>query len=294
MNEANMFPPRFDYQFYVKDKSFLTSPEDALRHFKTIGLNSGLEGSPACNQGYFVNLIKGLNPQSILEIGPGCSPKLQGNNVYYFDVKSEEELRKRYRGEPGYNNIPDKIHFTDNDGNLNSINRKFDVVFSSHMIEHSFDLIDHINSVASLLNENGHYFIIAPNKNYTFDYFKPVSLPEDVMAHHFSCGNNPALSLRTVLLEKCRRAHNSPQRHWAGDHGEPMIDHKDVLNAIKNFGVIANDPIARSGFHSWIFTDESFAQLINGLHELNQIAMKLLEYYNTPLGSCSFTAILKR
>jgi hypothetical protein len=31
-----MLPPRLDVEFYVKDKDFLTSKEEAIAHFKNI------------------------------------------------------------------------------------------------------------------------------------------------------------------------------------------------------------------------------------------------------------------
>lgn len=45
---------------------------------------------------------------------------------------------------------------------------KFDVVFSSHMIEHSLDLIGHLNQVKSLLKPGGCYFFIAQDHDFTF------------------------------------------------------------------------------------------------------------------------------
>ncbi len=289
-----MIPSRFDYDFYIKDKDFLTSYEEAIAHFETIGRHAGIAGSPACDQGYFVRLINRLQPSSILEIGPGCSPKIRGSNVYYFDVKSEEDLRSRYAGEPGYENIPEKIHYTHDDGDLRSINRKFDVVFSSHMIEHSLGLIDHLASVESLLNPGGYYFIIAPNKKYTFDYFKPLSQSEDVLAHHLGCCGESTLPMRSVLMEKCRRTHNDIAKHWSGDHGKPEFDSENIIRAVESFERINENPIARSGFHNWIFTDQSFSELIRELQELKMISLKLKACYNTPFGSCSFNAILGR
>lgn len=294
MKSPDVLSPSFDYEFYVQDKAYLASESEALAHFKEVGFHEGLAGSPACNQGYFIRMIDRLQPASILELGPGCSPKMRGPNVFYFDVKSEDDLRSRYAGEPGYDNIPEKIHFTDDDGDLRTINQTFDVVFSSHMIEHSLDLIEHINGVEALLNPGGHYFIIAPNKNYTFDYFKPVSVVEDVVAHHFACEAEPSLSMRAVLMEKCRRTHNDAGRHWSGDHGDVPFDAKSIMDAARNFDRINRNPIARSGFHSWIFCDQSFPDLVGKLYELSLISLKLDACYNTPYGSCSFNAVMRR
>lgn len=241
-----------------------------------------------------LNYLRNLQPEKILEIGPGCAPKLKGSNVFYFDVKSREELQQRYKNDPGFHKLPEEIHYVDKTGCLRNIGDKFDIVFSSHAIEHSLDLIDHLNDVESILDENGQYVVVAPNKDFTFDYFKPVSVVEDVLARHFGGSGATSLSLRAVLLETHRRTHNSPARHWANDHGEMCFDKRSILNSIARFDDIVSNSVALSGYHNWIFTKESFVEIINTLHELELIPLRVCASYNTPFGGMSFSAILGR
>lgn len=290
---ALKLPPRLDYRFYTKDKKFLRNKKEAEAHFDSVGLTKGLAGSMACNTGNFIRLIKSLKPESILEIGPGNAPKLTGPNVFYFDVKSREDLQNRYAADSGRRNIPEKIHYVNSSGELGIIGRKFDVVFSSHMIEHSLDLIEHLNQVESLLNPGGYYFVIAPNKDFTFDYFKPKSVAEDVISHHIACKGRPGLSLRALLLESCRRTHNDAMKHWSGDHGELELNADPINWVSENFNEINKDHIARSGYHSWFFTDRSFMNLIRELNQQKLISLELEACYNTLFGTCSFNAILK-
>lgn len=287
-------PLSFDYEFYKKDKPFLQSKEEANKHFETVGRRQGLKGSPACDQGYLLNYIRNLHPEGILEIGPGCAPKFKGANVRCFDVKSKEELQQRYKNDPRLNQIPDEIHYVDKTGSLKSIKDKFDVVFSSHAIEHTLDLIDHLNEVESVLHENGLYLVVVPNKNFTFDYFKPISVIEDVLAKHFDNSQTRSFSLRSMLLEVNRRTHNSPAQHWANDHGELSFSKQNILAAITRFESTANNSLAASGYHNWIFTEESFIEIVNRLHELELISLKVHESYNTPFGGMSFSAILRK
>ena len=287
-------PASFDCDFYRNDKPYLRSDDDARDHFLAVGRRSGLKGSPACDLGYLLNFIRNLNPGKMLEIGPGCSPKLKGENVYYFDVKSKEELDDRYHSEPGGNGVPEKIHYVDGSGNLGIISDKFDVVFSSHAIEHVLDLVNHLTDVENILEPGGVYVVVAPNKNFTFDYFKPISVVEDVIANHFDGRRASPNALRSVLLEELRRAHNDPARHWAGDHGEPSFEKLRALSSIGRFEDIASNDVQISGYHKWIFTDESFVELVNALNELDLISLKVHEYYNTPFGGMSFSAVLGR
>lgn len=158
------------------------------------------------------------------------------------------------------------------------------------MIEHTFDLIEHINSVGDILRPSGHYFIIVPDKNYTFDYFKPVSTIEEVVDRHIMGPHK--LALKTVLLEKGRRTHNDAKRHWSGDHGEPTYDKEDILRAIRNFEQIRNNPISASGFHNWVFTHKSFAEVMKKLVDLGMITMRMEACFPTPVDTFSFNAIL--
>jgi SAM-dependent methyltransferase len=285
-------PPSFDSDFYRRDKPFLRSPAEARDHFVTIGKGEGLKGSPGCDQGYLLRFIRGLHPEKMLEIGPGCAPKLKGKNVRYFDVKSKEELQDRYKNDPGFAQIPEEIHYVDKAGSLKNIGERFDVVFSSHVIEHAIDLVAHLKEVETLLEENGLYVVVVPNKNFTFDFFKPVSVIEDVVTKHLS--PIKTLSLRSVLLEANRRTHNSAARHWANDHGQISLNKEGIRKSIAQFEKTAANGVAASGYHNWIFTEEAFVEIINGLYELELTSLKVQSSYNTPFGGLSFSAVLRR
>ena len=83
---------------------------------------------------------------SILEIGPFFNPVCVGENVAYFDILNQEELRARAM-EIGYkeaiNRIP-FINYVSPVGDLNIIHKKFDAIISCHAIEHQLDLIAHL------------------------------------------------------------------------------------------------------------------------------------------------------
>jgi SAM-dependent methyltransferase len=102
-----------------------------------------------------------------LEIGPLDSPRLRKEdcNVYYMDYSSTEEIKKRY--ENSYANL-DKIVEIDYPTHELSYSKatggkKFDSVFSSHCIEHTLDLIGHLQEVSSILKDGGRYVIIVPD-----------------------------------------------------------------------------------------------------------------------------------
>lgn len=285
-------PPSFDPVFYRKDKPFLRSSSEAQEHFLNIGKSRGIKGSPGCDQGVLLAAIRSLRPEKMIEIGPGCAPKLRGENVRYFDVKSKAELQSRYKDDPGLFQIPQEIHYVNKAGSLKDIAEKFDIAFSSHVIEHAADLVCHLNEVEALLDKNGLYVLVVPNKQFTFDYFKPVSIVEDVVARHFE--PIKTVPLRSILLEANRRTHNEPERHWENDHGSVCFNKHEMLKAIAMFGKTVQDSVAASGYHNWIFTDDSFVEIVQSLYEMNLISLKVKRAYNTPYGTMSFSVVLGR
>ncbi len=288
------FPARFEYEFYIKQNPAVSSREEAHEHFRTIGKAAGLKGSPGCDQGYFVRLIQHLKPSSILEIGPGGSPKLTGPNVFYFDVKTEAELRDRYKNEAGAASVPKTIHFVEKDGDLGIIDRTFDVIFSAHVIEHTPDLIAHLRQISDLLNDGGHYFLVVPNRKYTFDYFKANTSLEEVVATHIDPHGVDGHFLKIFLMEEFRRTHNTAQLHWDEAHGSASGIKDDLGNILKRLQSAIDRPVARSGYHRWFFDEDSFVQIIEGVYALGLSPLRLHECYNTMRNSLSFNAILSK
>ena len=73
--------------------------------------------------------------------------------------KRSQELNRPFPIE----NVP-FINYVDSKGDLKNINEKFDVILSCHSIEHQLDFIQHLQDVSTLLNDNGYYVIILPDK----------------------------------------------------------------------------------------------------------------------------------
>ncbi len=97
--------------------------------------------------------------QKTLEVGPYYTPILRSSTVKYFDVLDHAGLVKKANSDPSYFEqvsaasllqIP-TIHFVDPHGDMSNIEEKFDIVFSSHNIEHQVYLIKHLQQVSNIL-----------------------------------------------------------------------------------------------------------------------------------------------
>lgn len=168
----------------------------------------------------------------VLEIGPFDNAFFLGDAIKYFDVMNETELAElARRANRSYNRLPKKIHYVEPTGNLNIVNEKFDIVFTSHVIEHQPDLVRHLQNVERILNDGGLYILFIPDKRYCFDYFRPSTFISDVLAAFL---NKQSLhSAKSRMEATCMSTHNDAARHWNGDHGYIEITKEKFDKAVE-------------------------------------------------------------
>lgn len=214
---------------------------------------------------------------------------MSGENVKYFDIFAKEELEKRAR-EIGYDyeNIP-TIDFVEPSGDLSIIKEKFDVIISSHNIEHCLDLIAHLQHIEKLLSEDGKYILIIPDKRYTFDHYLPLTTIDQIVASNYNKRDNH--SLLSMIQHRALTTHNNPIQHW--NRQSRFHKQKDILVRIKE--AIAEWEEESSHYidvHAWYFVPESFRQNISFLNEMNYISLAPERVYATPRGRAEFVAVL--
>jgi hypothetical protein len=233
----------------------------------------------------FINLLD--RNANILEVGPYYTPVLKGTNVKYFDVLDKKGLlEKATIDKLDPSNIPN-IDYVESTGDMQIIKEKFNVVFSSHNIEHQVDLIRHLNQVADVLNNGGQFFLFIPDKRYCFDHFIPETPLSEVIAIHELAPQ--VHSLQTVIAMECETTHNDSARHWKGDHIDTQKDMSCYKRAIEKFTASNGNYI---DCHKWRFTPQSFEMIVNSLYDMGLIKLKVRKVYCTPLNSHEFCAIL--
>jgi SAM-dependent methyltransferase len=285
------FPPEFDANIYKKLYKNIAYYDDAslLSHYENQGKKEGKRAFCLENRLDFVDLIP--RDKSVLELGPFFRPLMSGKNVSYFDILDKEALvlRAKALGFPSEaSNCPD-IHFVSSTGDLSIVNEKFDFVLSSHVIEHQPNLVGHLKQVENILKPNGHYFLMAPDRRYTFDYFIPESNIAQVITAYLD--NKKLHSLCSILEQTGLTTHNDSQQHWKGEHGEEnlsIISQKirDKLAAQATDGYV--------DVHAWYFTPDSFRKIMTILNLLAYTQFKIERIYNTLYGTNEFWVILKK
>jgi SAM-dependent methyltransferase len=274
------------YRSVNPDLAHMTDGE-VRAHYKTYGREEGRTSNRLRDRNDFATLIPSI--ANVLEIGPFCNPLLRGPNVSYFDVLSQDELiaRARLIGlDPS--GVPYIEHVSPT-SDLSIVNRHFDVVVSSHCIEHQPDLVGHLQDVGRLLSQGGAYFVLVPDKRYCFDHFIPESnLAEIMVAQH---ERRKVHTLRSLIEHRALITHNDSLRHWQGDHGVMFESVEWRLQA-----ALREFDDAKSGYidvHAWYFTPDSASAILAALEEMRLNPMTVHRVYATRFGANEFWMILR-
>ena len=260
--------------------------DEAVRaHFHAYGRDEGRAASDAAFRQVFVGLID--SDQSLLEIGPFCQPVFEGPNVRYLDILDADALKGR--GEAigmDVGRCPRTIHYTR--GLAEAAGANFDVIFSSHNLEHQPDLIGHLNEAAAALAAGGVYAMLIPDKRYCFDHFLPETTVAEVLEAHVEGRTRHAA--RHVVEHMAMTTHNDSAAHWRGEHGERSIGTDGRLSqAVAAINAANGDYI---DVHAWKFTPQIFREITSALTAMGVCRLKPLRVYDTPHGSNEFSAVM--
>jgi len=281
-------PPPIDPDTYRASDPALGKLDDeaAIAHYRAHGLDKGVVASPLALRENLLLFIE--DDISLLEIGPFDNPLKRGPGVEYLDVLDADQLRARAGETRGSATaVPDLIHHV---GDLDSVDRSYDAVLSSHAIEHQPDLVRHLQQVERILNPGGGYFLIIPDKCYCFDHFLPESTIADVMQAHQE--QRRIHTLKSVIEHRALTVHNAHRRHWLGEHGNPERNRAARVKA-----ALEEYAAADGGYidvHAWYFTPPSFHAIVTNLRELGLIGLEVGGVYHTARDRNEFCAILKK
>lgn len=216
----------------------------------------------------------------ILEIGGGYNPrfvKSEYANAYHLDHCTTEELRSKYAGDPSVAHLGGRIQQVDfvADGvpmeTVIPAGLKFDVVYSSHAIEHQVDLIGHLKSVETLLVRGGRYIAVIPDYRCCFDVLRFPTVAGDVIAVHLEKHQLHRRKqvfdgfARTISINPGRKVHRP-------DLAAARFEHK-LDSAWKATLECERAGASYVDVHAWVFSPESFELLLIELYMLGLVSL---------------------
>ncbi len=162
-----------------------------------------------------------------LEIGALHSPTPVPAHAHcrYVDRKPTSELRREYSEKADLDLV--EIDVVDDGEVLGTVPAESqDFIIANHFLEHCEDPIGTIGNHLSKLKPEGMLFYAVPDKRYTFDFRRPVTTLEHMIADH---ENGPAGSRRGHYEEWTRLTPNPIEGQsievfegWAEDHAREL------------------------------------------------------------------------
>lgn len=291
------FPPDFDIEYYKRTyPELLGLPEEVVReHYRRYaeerGLSVCLYDKSEKLRGIMAQIVNETDAK-ILEIGPYDYPACIGEHVKYFDIHDSVTLKELALKE-GRNkkNTPAKIDYVEPHGDLSIVKETFNIVFSSHCIEHQPDLVRHLKNVENILEENGLYILVIPDHRYCFDHFRKASTLYEIIEAYFEKRTHH--TFKSVMEYNCVHAHNNSILHWVGNHGENKLDEEKFRKTYELYEKsLAADEYVDA--HAWCLTPKTFVEIITDLNKLGMINFEIERHCHTVWGRFEFVVILKK
>jgi len=228
-----------------------------------------------------------------LEIGPSHRPvaaKRDGFNVRILDHLDAASLRDKYASHGVDTAAIEEVDYVWNGQPLDELvaGGRFAWIIASHVIEHVPDLVGFLNACERILAPGGVLALAVPDKRYCFDCERENSSIGRVIDVAYAQSTNHSPGTAAEYFLKVRR--KGGQIAWDERHTgalEPVHGLQDALHAMAK---------VREGhyldLHAWVFTPDSFRQIIRDLHDLRLIELQE-KYFHTTRGCEFFVTLVK-
>ena len=239
-------------------------------------------------------------PIKVLEIGPGDNPtvlppKQDRGRVKYFEVFDAPEIARRALevNHRPFQNTPEKIDYVSPTGDLSIIKETFDIVFSSHSIEHQMNLIKHLQAVERLLNDGGLFVLVIPDKRYCYDHFRQETTISTVLDRYFR--NVEFRPFEDFIDVRMHVTHNNAIQHWFGIHGniDDHFTHENFDKYCREYQK-SRDANEYIDAHSLRLTPRAFERIVNYVHQMGLTRLAMYRLCHTVWGRFEFSAVLKK
>lgn len=269
---------------------------DATRkHYIYYGSQEGRHASPYSTRESFGDYIQSYVSSKILEIGPFTRPLVKGPNVKYADTYDTMTLKQRATN---FGMNPDDVCDVDYvipEMSLTAITDKFDIVVTSHNIEHQPNFIKHLNEVYDILNPGGKFCLVIPDHRFCFDANMPLTNIGDILDAYYS--DRKLHTLKNLIQHYTYKVHNDAKEHWQY-YNSNMRSLYQPTDAIKVMNTLIKYANADKEFyldaHAWYFTPWNFSDIINCLMKLELIKFNRIMCNGTVENNQEFTVILEK
>jgi len=174
----------------------------------------------------------------------------------------------------------------------NGPRRTFDFALASHVVSYAPDLIGFLNDLTGILRPHGLICLAIPDRRYTSDYFRRVTVLADVIDAHLRQLRRP--SIRHLLDHLANEVEWPTVSAWAGGlHRERLTSTRSLQEAMR-LAALAVTSDAYPDCRCHVFTPHSFFQLLGGCFELGLLTLEVAQVWPTTPGESEFFVVLRR
>lgn len=235
---------------------------------------------PICGMGRENKILHSIDKNKKgLEIGPShrpIAPKKDGYNVKIVDHMDRDGLRQKYRNHGIDIDAIEDVDFVWSGQKLSElITEKFDWIIASHVIEHTPDLVGFLSECELLLNDVGVLSLAVPDKRYCFDHFRELTS----LARVIDSIGNKIHTKGSVAEYYLKVVKKNGHIAWDRDMDGLFENVHCVGDAIEGMKKVSNGEYI--DVHSWVFTPDSFRDIIADLKNLGFINLIEEEFFDT-------------
>lgn len=237
----------------------------------------------------------------ILEFGPLIRPLVSKEdypNISFADVRSTEDIKKLYTSN-------DYLEATGLTVDIDSVaeidyvitktytetfknEKKFDVVYLSHVIEHMPDIISFLKDVVNILTKDGKLVLIYPDARYCFDHFRNGTTFIDAYDVYKSKEtNNKAVFDFTYNVVQ----ENNPILFWNNTDIQDILPRNKFKDAAKSFDK-AFDGELPDDVHFWPFSDYQFIKFLYDMDRAGLLGFDINDFHETQYNTQEFMIVL--
>ena len=230
----------------------------------------------------------------ILEIGAFDNPTFRrelGDRVEYLDFFSREELIAMHRDNPRRNlsAAVEVDHVVKTSDFATKLTPGFDLVVAHHVIEHVPDPIFWFEQIEQILAPGGSVFLSIPDRRYTFDFFRPVSLATQMMRAHAERLERPDVWQLTEAFYYHMKVDLAAI--WRAQRPRKFVPRFSLAKARE---MAETKCAAYADAHCWVFTSPSFLQCMEDLRSAGPFPFSVAHWEEPETGSNEFRVLLQR
>jgi SAM-dependent methyltransferase len=205
-----------------------------------------------------------------LEIGPLDKPLVQNAlyKVRYADAFPAEVLVERCKTNPNRDEsrvVP--LDYVFGARKISEVvDRTFDYVIASHVLEHLPNFFGWLRDLSSILNPGGRLFAVVPDRNFTFDIHRPLTSLGELIENDRCNVERP--SFRAVFDQRFYHCHVKSAEVWRNraKGRDPASSRTFEPRSAFEHGVRAETDYV--DVHCNVFEPESFRESIAVSHQL--------------------------